>query len=283
MAVMLKEGLDLDVDPAERDKPCGKEEPLWLSSSGWQQKYRTTWSFRGFHPLSLLQTKTKANIAQLEIAFDLFSGHHSLFMLASARAHFPYINSSSRTDRFCREKQNSWASCSLYHLLPRLYILFGFDEIRGIRHTFPTQFKPCQDGLLEYLIVSSVQRTQEGDAWMVDLRIWGQERANDKLARTKKGPNINVTDVAGWHVLQLEYVISSFYISTVNIFATQLWKTKESFCLTPLTALRFRTGLPHNNNIWCPDSWDIVASISQQMVWKLPQVSTLWKLPSRNL
>lgn len=28
---------------AERDKPCGKEGPLWLSPSGWQQKYHATW------------------------------------------------------------------------------------------------------------------------------------------------------------------------------------------------------------------------------------------------
>lgn len=50
---------------------------------------------------------------------------------------------------------------------------------------FPTLLNPDQDGLSDYLIDSIVQRTQEGDAWVFDLRIWGQERANDKQAGTE--------------------------------------------------------------------------------------------------
>lgn len=80
-----------DVVPAERDKPCGKEEPLWLSLSGWPPKIphcMIAWRFsstRLLHPNQSKQCWGRNSVWPL-----LRPQQHSstVFVLASVRAHF---------------------------------------------------------------------------------------------------------------------------------------------------------------------------------------------------
>lgn len=81
-------------------------------------------------------------------------------------------------------------------------------------------------GCVKWYIASNVQRTQERDAWVFDLRIWDQENANDKPKQTQKG--IDVIARHTWHkdtcshtsshiTEKLHFSIFTSYIFAFNI------------------------------------------------------------------